>query len=409
MIKTFLHCRPAPIRQWSASYINHPRSRLPGIRHVSINTAISSGIRRSRPARESPRSRQFDDNSSHRTLRVDRQDRRSSKREPRPNHAGKQDFGDARESASRALESPNVRQRAYLRGGRPEDSDRPRSQASSRSSRGSFEGRSQGGDSHGASWSGKESADRRPSSFRSRQELDSPRSTKSRLPSETGSRSRSFQDGRNSTSSSADQLENMFTRDRKPRAAPSRFPARDRYESRESNRSEEGSSFRTPESRAPERRSSRFERQQSRYDDDSKTTSPKLKRYDDPVSIPYTTPASEFLYGTSVVTAALKASRRKLYKLYVYEGENRERTQQDNVMIRLARSVSVPVQSLSGDGIRMMDKMSAGRPHNVSLLAHTSNSASKILVGLYLGVLPLTTNTGHSSTCSTLTKRGLQL
>ena len=87
-----------------------------------------------------------------------------------------------------------------------------------------------------------------------------------------------------------------------------------------------------------------------------------------PLSIPYTTPASEFLYGTSVITAALKSGRRKMYKLYLYNGENRENVAQDTVMRKLALSQGVEVTRVQGDWLRMMDKMSGGRPHNGYIL-----------------------------------------
>ena len=84
-----------------------------------------------------------------------------------------------------------------------------------------------------------------------------------------------------------------------------------------------------------------------------------------PLSIPYTTPASEFLYGTSVITAALNAQRRKLYKLYMYDGENREVRVQDQSIYKLALANGVKVVRVQGDWLRLMDKMSTGRPHNV--------------------------------------------
>jgi 21S rRNA (GM2251-2'-O)-methyltransferase len=90
-----------------------------------------------------------------------------------------------------------------------------------------------------------------------------------------------------------------------------------------------------------------------------------------PISIPYTTPASEFLYGSSVVEAALcsRASpRRKLYKLYIYSGENRENEDRDKDFARLARRQGVPVEFKNADWLRMMDKMSGGRPHNGYIL-----------------------------------------
>ncbi|TVY94027.1 rRNA methyltransferase, mitochondrial [Lachnellula willkommii] len=90
-----------------------------------------------------------------------------------------------------------------------------------------------------------------------------------------------------------------------------------------------------------------------------------------PISVPYTTPASEFLYGTSVVEAALKSRRiprRQHYKLYIYTGENREAVDRDANLERLARKNQVDIVKVNGDGLRLMDKMSAGRPHNGYIL-----------------------------------------
>ena len=87
-----------------------------------------------------------------------------------------------------------------------------------------------------------------------------------------------------------------------------------------------------------------------------------------PVSIPYTTPASEFLYGTSIITAALLSSRRKLYKLYIYGGDNRVVHGQDQKIRDLALKRGVVAERVKGDWLRLMDKMSAGRPHNGYIL-----------------------------------------
>ena len=98
---------------------------------------------------------------------------------------------------------------------------------------------------------------------------------------------------------------------------------------------------------------------------------------DVPVAIPYTTPASEFLYGTSVVSAALKYSRRKFYKLYCYGAPDRVNIGQDTAMRSLASSQGVEVMHVQGQWLRIMDKMSTGRPHNVSgLLKPTCNHLS---------------------------------
>lgn len=90
-----------------------------------------------------------------------------------------------------------------------------------------------------------------------------------------------------------------------------------------------------------------------------------------PMSIPYTTPASEFLYGTSVVEAALTSNatpRRKLYKLYIYRGANRENEDRDRALARLAKKQDVSVEYVNDNWLRMMDKMSTGRPHNGYIL-----------------------------------------
>ncbi|MCJ1391250.1 hypothetical protein MMC18_004113 [Xylographa bjoerkii] len=87
-----------------------------------------------------------------------------------------------------------------------------------------------------------------------------------------------------------------------------------------------------------------------------------------PLSIPYTTPASEFLYGTSVVVAALSSPLRKLYKLYIYSGTHREAAANDARVHKLALACGVPLLRMKHDFLRLMDKMSAGRPHNGYIL-----------------------------------------
>ncbi|KAL8829001.1 MAG: hypothetical protein Q9191_002266 [Dirinaria sp. TL-2023a] len=83
-----------------------------------------------------------------------------------------------------------------------------------------------------------------------------------------------------------------------------------------------------------------------------------------PLAIPYTTPASEFLYGASVVSAALRFSSRKFYKFYSYDGPDRVDRRQDESMRELARSKGVEVMPVQGGWLRLLDKMSKGRPHN---------------------------------------------
>lgn len=113
---------------------------------------------------------------------------------------------------------------------------------------------------------------------------------------------------------------------------------------------------------------------ESRFVEDSLVSHPTLTKVANdrlPLSIPYTTPASEFLYGTSVVEAALRSHRdprRKLYKLYVYTGENREHANRDASIERLARKSGVQVIHADASWLRLLDKMSGGRPHNGYIL-----------------------------------------
>ena len=84
-----------------------------------------------------------------------------------------------------------------------------------------------------------------------------------------------------------------------------------------------------------------------------------------PESLPYTTAASEFIYGYSSVLAAIRANRRQFYKLYVNSrGLNRD--------ILLARAKANDLRQITrevGDSYdRAFDKASSGRPHNGFIL-----------------------------------------
>ncbi|MCJ1404767.1 hypothetical protein MMC11_007993 [Xylographa trunciseda] len=109
-----------------------------------------------------------------------------------------------------------------------------------------------------------------------------------------------------------------------------------------------------------------------RYDSNSTPRQPGAPTLnlpkDAPLSIPYTTPASEFLYGTSVVLAALTSPLRKLYKLYIYSGTHREAATTDARVEKLALARNVQLLRVKHDFLRLMDKMSAGRPHNGYIL-----------------------------------------
>ena len=104
----------------------------------------------------------------------------------------------------------------------------------------------------------------------------------------------------------------------------------------------------------------------SRYDVGGRISDQESENIE-PLRLPYTTPASEFLYGRSVVAAALRAQRRKFYKLYIYQSPKREADKNDLDMRKMALKLSVPVERVSFDKLQMLDRMSEGRPHNVSL------------------------------------------
>jgi 21S rRNA (GM2251-2'-O)-methyltransferase len=82
-------------------------------------------------------------------------------------------------------------------------------------------------------------------------------------------------------------------------------------------------------------------------------------------SLPYSTAASEFIYGYSSVLAAMKANRRKLYKLYVHSrGASR-----DGLMAKIRALKMFKITEEVGDEyLRAMDRASSGRPHNGVIL-----------------------------------------
>ncbi|KAJ9603866.1 hypothetical protein H2200_011387 [Cladophialophora chaetospira] len=109
----------------------------------------------------------------------------------------------------------------------------------------------------------------------------------------------------------------------------------------------------------------------------------RAKRKDSgvPTSLPYTTAGSEFLYGTFSVLAALKAQRRKLYKLYrllppgygvdtnrakaMQPKHSPEETRLHNQINSFAERAGVLTESVSGPRWQgVFSKASDGRPHN---------------------------------------------
>ncbi|KAI1047918.1 hypothetical protein LB505_012531 [Fusarium chuoi] len=82
------------------------------------------------------------------------------------------------------------------------------------------------------------------------------------------------------------------------------------------------------------------------------------------MTLKYTTAASQFLYGRSVVKAALGQNRRKLYNLYIHANENRKYNTDTVTLTRMAKKLNVPIKIVPPEEQRIMDKMSMGRPHN---------------------------------------------
>ncbi|KAJ5579510.1 uncharacterized protein N7459_005495 [Penicillium hispanicum] len=87
-----------------------------------------------------------------------------------------------------------------------------------------------------------------------------------------------------------------------------------------------------------------------------------------PDAIPYTTPASEFIYGTGAVEAALRCSRRQLYKLYLYQASGEDLSPAKVVLRKLALSKGIGIKMAFAGWDRLLDKMSAGRVHNGCVL-----------------------------------------
>ncbi|KAI9806766.1 MAG: hypothetical protein M1825_006223 [Sarcosagium campestre] len=198
------------------------------------------------------------------------------------------------------------------------------------------------------------------------------------LRSQKPSRDFEFDDSRGAQSARASNGENFgydrrSDRSSRSRPSPSRFGG-----------SEGQSDLRRLDRRLGHEDSGRRRFPRSRFDEEGESDGDKAdlasftqrRTVNPPQSVPYTTPASQFLYGTSVVQAALQSSKRKLYKLYIYEGENRKTVGRDATMRKLALSRGIEVVGVSGDWIRLMDKMSEGRPHNGYILE--SSPVSKL-------------------------------
>ncbi|KAF2449386.1 hypothetical protein P171DRAFT_350755 [Karstenula rhodostoma CBS 690.94] len=109
-------------------------------------------------------------------------------------------------------------------------------------------------------------------------------------------------------------------------------------------------------------------------------------------SLPYTTAASEFIYGYSSALAAIKANRRKLHKLYIHT----RGVSHAGLAALIARAKGkVDIREVGDEYLQAFDKASSGRPHNGFILEAsplpvpplTSLLSSNIKHGLFEVVL----------------------
>jgi 21S rRNA (GM2251-2'-O)-methyltransferase len=107
-----------------------------------------------------------------------------------------------------------------------------------------------------------------------------------------------------------------------------------------------------------------------------------------PISVPYTTAASQFLYGSNAVLAALRGKRRKLYQLYVHpkiferescmEADKKSRyAKPAHEFVSLAKEAGIPFRNEFRT--HLLDKMSDGRPHNGMVLEASKLPAPPVL------------------------------
>lgn len=83
-----------------------------------------------------------------------------------------------------------------------------------------------------------------------------------------------------------------------------------------------------------------------------------------PDKIPYTTSASEFVYGTSAVEAALRCNKRQIYVLYIYHAADEDLSPAKVSLRKIAVTNGVKVKMAYGRWSSLLDQMSEGRAHN---------------------------------------------
>ena len=87
-----------------------------------------------------------------------------------------------------------------------------------------------------------------------------------------------------------------------------------------------------------------------------------------PRNLPYTTAASEYIYGTFAVNAAIRSRRRKLYKLYMHGRDDGKEDIGSASLRRRAEAAGVQVIQTSGNGWKFLFDRLTDRPHNGCIL-----------------------------------------
>ncbi|EXM32906.1 hypothetical protein RAB80_002848 [Fusarium oxysporum f. sp. vasinfectum] len=164
------------------------------------------------------------------------------------------------------------------------------------------------------------------------------------------------------------QFNRSIRRPEDPQQRFGRFDRQDRQSNisgRSSNGEFDGSQRRFDRSQPSDFRhdNARQDRQNDQGDDSVDIKRGKKKEMM-AMTLKYTTAASQFLYGRSVVKAALEQNRRKLYNLYIHANENRKYNTDTVTLTRMAKKLNVPIKIVPPEEQRIMDKMSMGRPHN---------------------------------------------
>lgn len=214
---------------------------------------------------------------------------------------------------------------------------------------------------------------------RNDQERSSSTKDQERRPFDRNQNRRPFDRDQDRKPFNRDQDRKPFNRDqdRKPfNRDQDRKPFDRDQERRPFNRDHDRKPFNRDQDRKPFDRDQErkpFNRAPSRDGDAARDLGSKFSKSDsfsprnDYISIPYTTAASEFLYGLNVVYAALKSRRRSLYTLYLHK-RARDNVYKGHDLERLASSASVKIKRVENDFLPVMDKMTDGRPHNGVIL-----------------------------------------